>query len=80
MPDKKDIISDKISHKARVSFFIDIEADNEELYNELIDDIKFHFKEVKSSNINVFGGKSSSWKVSKQKKDDVIIKIIKQKK
>lgn len=77
MPEKKDNNNPAIYIKARVSFLIDIECEDDESYNELIDDIKFYFKEIKSAHVNVVHGKMSAWKVSKQKKDDVIVKVIK---
>jgi len=75
MADKKN--DDKIRIKARVSFFIEIEADDKESYDEAIEDLKFHYKNSRTSMVSVEDGKSFNWRIVKQRKEDVIVKKIK---
>lgn len=72
------IENEKKSFKARLSFLIEISADNKQMLDEAIDDIKFHFKNIRTSGISVENGVGYNWRVVKQKSNDVIVKIIKE--
>lgn len=72
------INDEKKTFKARLSFLIEVSADNKQMLDEAIDDIKFHFKNIRTSGISVENGKGYSWRVVKQKSNDVIVKIIKE--
>lgn len=73
------IINDeKKTFKARLSFLIEIGADDKNMLDEAIDDIKFHFKNIRTSGISVENGKGYNWRVVKQNANDVIVKIIKE--
>lgn len=76
MADKKEE-SEIIRVKARLSFLIEIEADSEESYQEAVEDLKFHYKNSRTSMVSVDNGKHFNWRIVKQKKEDVIVKKIK---
>jgi hypothetical protein len=75
MAEKKS--DDKIRIKARVSFLIEIEADDKESYDEAIEDLKFHYKNSRTSMVSVEDGRAFTWRIVKQRKEDVIVKKIK---
>ena len=65
---------EKIDKTVRVSFLIDISVDtDEQTVNEMIDDIKSTFKNRMLQSSSASDGKGYIWKISKQKKSDVII-------
>ena len=72
------VVGEHKTYKTRISFLVHIDADDKELLDEAIDDIKFHFKNIRTSGISVSNGKGYNWRVVKQSSSDVIVKIIKE--
>lgn len=70
--------NEKIIIKARLSFLIEIEADDKKMLEEAIEDIKFHFKQSRTSSYSVSDGESYSWRIIKQRKDDITVKQVKE--